>query len=112
MPSKGKKTASRQASLRDRKKRGKAAPQEFQAAPSSRKVDEETGAPVNTSVSSSAATTAGTQPARTPRLTRRARQAAAEEAGTYPYMGAELRHIGIVSSGIFAIIIALAFVLG
>lgn len=112
MPSKGKKTASRQASLRDRKKRGKAAPQQFQAAPKSRKVDEETGAPVDTSVSSSAATPATTQPARTPRLTRRARQSAAEQVGTYPFLGAELRHIGVVSSGIFVIIVALSFVLG
>ncbi len=112
MPSKGKKTASRQASLRNKKKRGKGAPQQFQAAPTERKVDEETGAPIDTTLGSPAATPATTQPARTPRLTRRARQAAAEEVGTYPYMGAELRHIGIVSSGIFAIIIALSFVLG
>jgi hypothetical protein len=112
MPSKGKKTASRQANLRDRKKRGKAAPQQFQAAPTARKVDEETGAPVDTSLSSSAATPATTQPAKTPRLTRRAKQAAAAEVGTYPYMGAEIRHIGIVASGIFVIIIALSFVLG
>lgn len=112
MPSKGKKTASRQASLRSKKKRGKAAPQQFQAAPTERKVDEETGAPVDTSISSSAPTPATTQPARTPRLTRRARQAAAEKVGTYPYMGAELRHIGVVASGIFVIIIALSFVLG
>ena len=112
MPSKGKKTASRQASLRDRKRRGKAAPQDFQAAPTSRKVDEETGAPVDTTTSSSATAIATTKPARTPRLTRRARQAAAEEGGTNSHLGAELRHIGVVSSGIFVIIIALSFVLG
>jgi hypothetical protein len=112
MPSKGKKTAARQASLRDKKKRGssKGSSQQFQAAPTTRQVDDEDGTPL---VAASASSTSDTpQAKRTPRLSRRARQAAVEEVGTYQHMGSELRHIGVVASGIFVIIIALSFVLG
>ena len=112
MPSKGKKIASRQAGLRDKKKRGKGAAQQFQVAPTTRQVDEEDGTPVAAPQGTAATTTASPQPTRTPRLTRRARQAAVEEVGTYQYMGAEIRHIGVVASGILVIIVALSFVLG
>jgi hypothetical protein len=112
MPSKGKKTAARQASLRDNKKRGKGTSHQFQAAPATRQLDEEDGTPVVASTSSASSTSDTPQAKRTPRLSRRARQAAVEEVGTYQHMGAEIRHIGIVASGIFVIIIGLSFVLG
>ncbi len=112
MPSKGKKTAARQASLRDKKKRGKGASHQFQVAPTTRKLDEEDGTPVDTIASSASSTSDTPQTKRTPRLTRRARQTAEEEVGTYQHMGAEIRHIGVIASSIFVIIIALFFVLG
>ena len=112
MPSKGKKTATRQASLRDNKKRGKVASHQFQAAPTTRQLDEEDGTPVVATTSSASSTSDTPQTMRSPRLTRRARQAAEEEVGSYQHMGSELRHIGVVASGIFVIIIALSFILG
>ncbi len=112
MPSKGKKTAARQASLRDNKKRGKGASHQFQVAPTTRKLDEKDGTPVVTTASSASSTSYTPQTERTPRLTRRARQAAVEEVGTYQHMGSEIRQIGVIASGIFVIIIALSFVLG
>lgn len=114
MPSKGKKTAARQASLRDKKKRGssKGTSHQFQAAPTTRHLDDDNGTPVVAATSSASSTSDTPQATRTPRLTRRARQAAVEEVGTYQHMGSEIRHIGVVASGIFVIIIALSFVLG
>jgi hypothetical protein len=111
MPSKGKKAAARQASLRDKKKSGKGTSHQFQAAPTTRKLDEEDGTPVAAITSSASSTSDIPQPKRTPRLTRRARQAAVEEVGAYQHMGSEIRHIGVVASGIFVIIIAISFVL-
>ncbi len=112
MPSKGKKTAARQASLRDKKKRGKGASHQFQVAPTTRKLDEEDSTPVAATASSASSTSDTPQTKRTPRLTRRERQTAEEEVGTYLHMGSEIRHIGVIASGIFVIIIALSFVLG
>ena len=111
MPTKGKKAASRQAGLRNKKRRGKSAPQHFQSAPTSRKLEDEEGTPVTTPTISGGTTTARSQPRRETRLSRKAKQAAAESVVLYPYMGAEVRHIGILATGILAIIIALSFVL-
>jgi len=112
MPSKGKKTAARQASLRDRKKRGTGASHQFQAAPTTRQLDDEDGTPVVAATSSASSTSDTPQAKKPPRLSRRARQAAVEEVGSYQHMGSEIRHIGVIASGIFAIIIGLSFVLG
>ena len=110
MPSKGRRAASRQAHLRQRKRRSKAQPQVFDPGPteSRRPVDDE------------ADIEAGLEPAplavaavpATPRAVRRGRQRTPqpEDAPVYRYLGPELRRIGAIAS-IIAIILAVLTVL-
>ena len=116
MPSKSKRAASRQAKVRQRRRRGKAAPQEFQVGPDERQLDDEEGEPVatpalRTSAATARETSSFTRPSRASRR-QRDPDASAEVAPTYPYMGVELRRIGIVAGLIFAILAVLTFVLG
>ena len=113
MPSKSQRAASRQARVRNRRKKGRPAPQTFQAAPTERRPEDEEAAAM---APSPAAATAGaapsmtsTAPARPARRARRAEEAAAAE---YPYMKPELIRIGAISSVVLLIIVGLTFVLG
>jgi hypothetical protein len=115
MPSKSQRAATRQAKLRDKKRRGKAAPQAFEVGPTARSLDEdEEGSEAMPAPRPAAVEPrASAFPAGAPRASRRAKEAGGTEvAATYPYMGAELKRIAVIAAFIFAIIVALTFVLG
>ncbi len=112
MPSKGNRAASRQAKLRQKKRRGKGADQAFDVGPAESKralaEAEGVGTPEKPSPAPS---TLGPAPA-TPRPSRRARRAEAETAPRYGYLGGELKRIGVTTSIIVVLLVALSFVLG
>ena len=112
MPTKGKRAASRQAKLRQKRRRGKGGTQVFDAGPTESEVaakqsvaeaePEPQAAPRPVAVAAPQA-----------RPARRSRQpSAAEAAPRYQYLGAELRRIGALTIVIFAIIVGLSFVMG
>ena len=110
MPSKSQRAASRQARVRNRRKKGRPAPQTFQAAPTQRRQeDEEAAAMPSTPAAAAAPSMTSTAPVRPARRARRAQEVAAAE---YPYMKPELIRIGSISSVVLLIIVALTFVLG
>ena len=110
MPSKSQRAASRQARVRNRRKKGRPAPQTFQAAPTQRRQeDEEAAAMPPTPAAAAAPSMTSTAPVRPARRARRVEEAAAAE---YPYMKPELIRIGAISSVVLLIIVGLTFVLG
>lgn len=121
MPSKSNKAASRQAKLRDKKRRDRPGPQQTDSGPTG------TASFVDTAVAESdevqqdvAVVEASPRPRPTPRPAARQRSAPrsgrrvaeAAEAPIYRYLGGELRQIGIISAIVVAILVALTFVLG
>jgi len=113
MPSKSKRAATRQANTRQKRRRGNAAPQAFDVGPTQRKLDDEDEE--NTaSRRPGAAPAARTAPAAPARPTRASRQADASAgvAPAYPYMGSEIKRIGIITGVILAILLVLTFVMG
>ena len=111
VPSKSQRAASRQARVRNRRKKGRPAPQTFQAAPAQRRQEDEEAAamaakPVATAAAPSMATATAARPAR------RARRAPEAATAEYPYMKPELIRIGAMSSVVLVIIAGLTFVLG
>ncbi len=111
MPSKGRRAASRQAGLKKRRKRGKGGGQVFEAAPivSTQDVDDEEHA--EDAEPESAAPPA--RPARAAiRASRATQAAAAEAAAEQPYLGAELKRIGVVTGVIFVILAIASVLLG
>ena len=117
MPSKAQRAASRQARLSRRRRRGKAAPQNFQAAPPQPTAvsDPPSSAPIRTvrqasSFRSEIASEAAS-PAR-PALRSRRRGAETGTSNTNRYLGRELRQIGAITTLIAVIIFGLTFVLG
>ena len=116
MPSKGKRAASRQAQLSKRKRRAKpGANQVFQAEPvKPTSADAQDDSEELDGSEAGLATAAASSPSRpADRATRRSRRSAATEvAPRYEYLGGELLRIGIISGLIFAVLIALTFVLG
>ena len=112
MPSKSQRAASRQARVRNRRKKGRAAPQNFQAAPTQRRQEDEEAAAITRTPAGAAAAApsmTSTAPVRPARRARRVEEAAAAE---YPYMKPELIRIGAISSVVLIIIAGLSFVLG
>ena len=110
MPSKSQRAASRQARVRNRRKKGRPAPQTFQAAPTERRQeDEEAAAMAPKPAAAPAPSMTSTAPARPARRAARAQEAATAE---YPYMKPELIRIGAISSVVLVIIAGLTFVLG
>ncbi len=105
MPNKGRKIASRQAQVRDKKKRGRAAPQVFEAGPvqPAAPVDdaEEEAPPLQP--------TPAIVQARASVSKRRSR--ATEPVAGYKYLGTELRRIGLITSLIVVILVALTVLL-
>ena len=113
MPRKGHKAASRQAKLRQRKRRGRSAAETFDAGPTESSAPSSTIAVEPEAPAQSTTTEPAAQPQTTPRPARRSRRATASEAvPVYRYLGGELKTIGIISGLIVAILIALTFVLG
>ena len=109
MPSKSHRAASRQAKLRQKKRRGRAAAQVFQAGPSESSVasEEPTALAAEPKTRPAAVTKAPTGQAR------RSKGGTSKE--TMPpqaYLSSELRRIGVVSLVILAILAALSFILG
>ncbi len=105
MPSKGRKAASRQAQVREKKKRGKAAPQVFEAGPvqSATAVDdaEEEAAPPQPPPAVVQAR---------PSVSKR-RSRATEPVAGYRYLGTELKRIGVIASLMVVILAALTVIL-
>lgn len=122
MPSKGRKTASRQAQLNRKKRRSKNPRQpEFEAAPVMSRTAVETAVAEpeidepDAVEDSTPQPEAATRPAPRVRSTRRrggSRSAAEEQTPlVYQYLSREIRQIGIITSLIVAILVGLTFVL-
>lgn len=115
MPSKGSKAASRQAQLRQQKRRrGKAAPQAMDTGPTTPATQVEPDAVAEEAAPAAVEESTEAAPRRVPRPTRRERQkAATTEAAAVPvYLGTELRQIGMIAGLIVLLLVALTFVLG
>ena len=108
MPSKSHKAASRQAKLREKRRRGKAAAQTFEAGPTTPRVAAEESDTEQESRS--------TPVAQAPAAPRRARSTrpgtSGEAAPRYDYLGKELQRIGLLSIVILAILASVSVVLG
>ncbi len=128
MADKGKRVASRQAQLKRRKRKGKARSHRFDAGPgevaattpevaASGATESTTPEPTSPAAPAAAQTTLETlpDPSRTAasiRTSKRGRAAArAEAAATYPYLGVELRHIGVVASVLAVALVVLTLLL-
>ena len=112
MPSRGRKRASRQAQLSQKRRRSRsgANTRTFDAGPTQPR---DAAPPSTPSVPSTPATTAAAATAPTPAAPRRQRrQATPNTPMVYRYLGRELRQIGILASVMVAALVALSFVLG
>ena len=117
MPSKAQRAASRQARLSRRRRRGKAAPQNFQAGPTQPNAVAESAADSPTPSVRQSASLSSRTPASTSvgtRSTPRARRRAVDTgtSNVSRYLGRELRQIGAITSLIAVILVGLTFVLG
>ena len=109
MPRKGHRAASRQAQLRQRRRRGKGVAEEFDAGPS--RPTEPAQAPVAEAEPPPTREPAPSPEAR-PQQVRRSRKATvALTVPSYAYLGSELKRIGLITVLIVAILIVLTFVL-
>ena len=110
MPSKGNRAASRQASLRRKKKRGKGAAQSFDVGPTESKralADvENPETPARPSLATGVLEPTSARPSRP------SRRDEAETIPRYEYLGGELKRIGFTTSIIVGFLVALSFVLG
>jgi hypothetical protein len=128
MADKGKRIASRQAQLNRRKRRGKGRTQQFDAGPGESAVNPEASAdsppsdapqtPVTPPTGQETPETTGetkrapTRVASNTRVSRRGRAAArAEAAAVYPYLGVELRHIGVIAAVLAVALVVLTLTL-
>ena len=110
MPGKGHRAASRQAKLRRRKRRGRGQPEIVAACPVQPVASESAEEPAVELELQAEPALEAKQPS--PQPVRRLRQRApAEPVPIYSYLGAELRHIGLLTTLIVAILVALTFVL-
>ena len=121
MPSKGSRAASRQAKLSQKKRRGKGAPRVYDSAPTTPREgsavpaesQSATKIEATTEVQETAARTRRAAPeATSPSPRRRFRAATATTAeSTYPYLGIELRHVGMITFLIVVLLSVLTAVL-
>ncbi len=121
MPSKGRKTASRQAELNRKKRRGKSPrQQEFATAPLESQATVETAVsePEIDELVTAEDSTLQTEDSPPPPPVRSERRRGARRAAVadstplvYQYLGKELRQIGMIASLIVVILVALTFVL-
>ena len=123
MPKKGHRTASRQAQLSQKKRRGRVNPQVFDSGPSESSaatavedpaVDAtaEGGESLQPTKSAVATARPSSTLARQPVQRSRQRTPTESTPSVYRYLGAELKKIGMITSLIVVILIALTFVLG
>ena len=112
MPSKSHRRASRQAQLRQKKRHGKAQPQQFDPGPTEPRPAAQAEEPVAEeplqpeSAPASASLSSPPQPVR-----RSMQRASAQPALAYIYLGSELRRIGILATLIVAILAVLTVLL-
>ena len=121
MPSKGSRAASRQAKLSQKKRRGKGAPRVYDSAPDA--PSEGVAGPVEAQSATEVEATAESQEtaaqtkravseAASPSPRRRSRAAMAASAeSTYPFLGIELRRIGLITFLIIVLLSVLTAVL-
>ena len=109
MPSKGSRAASRQAKLREKKRRGRGAAQVFDSGPteSQKKAAAEAALEEGTGPRREVVAPGPARPARSSR-----RGMVAGQAPSYQYLGAELRRIGVIATVIFAMLVAASFFIG
>ena len=111
MPSKSKRAASRQAQVRQRRRKGRGAPESFDTGPTeSQRVDRIVA---EEAYEQPRATTS--RPVSAPvvsRQTPRRRNLGMEAAPAYDYLGGELKRIGVVAALIVGILIGATFTLG
>ena len=119
MPSKAQRAASRQARLSRRRRRGKAAPQNFQAGPTrpaaaNGSAVEAQGTGRSARQASAVQARPASQRTSSARSAPRSRRRVAEAVGSNAsrYLGRELRQIGGVTALIAVIFVGLTFVLG
>ena len=123
MADKGKRIASRQAQLNRRKRRGKGRTQQLDAGPGESTVKPEATAESPSSdasqtpeataaVEATPDTVAPARVASNTQTSRRGRAAArAEAAAVYPYLGVELRHIGVITAVLVVALVVLTLLL-
>ena len=113
MPSKGSRAASRQAKLRQKKRRGKGGPQIMDTEPTAPRSDSEVAERAEEVAPEPRPRRRETSPSRrTARPSPRAIREAAADQARPSYLGAELRQIGMIAGLIAVILVALTFVLG
>ena len=111
MPSKGSKAASRQAQLRQKRRRGRGAEQDFDAGPSAADVAaREDAAAEADSKDTPSPRAVATRPSSAPSRSRRA--PVDDTIPEYKYLGGELKRVGVVAVVILAILALLSFLLG
>ena len=109
MPSKGHKRAASQAKAQKKRRRGKAAVQNFEAGPIQPSTVEDT----NGEAAAEPRPAAAVAPVAQPSLRGGSRRTSTPQAAlTYPYLSVELRQIGMIAGLIIAILVVLTFVLG
>ena len=128
MADKGKRIASRQAQLKRKRRRGKGRPRQFEAGPSERTEPAPDSSEAVVSGAKTQPTSVATggsveRPPRTisqesarsnpggPAVGRRAVAGKAEGTLTYPYLGVELRHIGVLTVALAGVLVVLTIFL-
>ena len=113
MPSKGSRAAARQAKLRQKRRRGKAAPQVMDTSPTTPADEVQPDTVVEEATPAAVEESRKAAPRRAPRPTRREGQQSPAGAAALPiHLGAELRQIGVIVGIILVLLAALTFVLG
>ena len=114
MPKKGHRAASRQAQIRQKRRRGKSVPQVVDSAPvqsaSAISVEADPVEAPPQEARTSVSTSPSPQPAR--RSGRRRASAEPQPALVYNYLGSELKQIGVITTVIVAILAVLTVLLG
>ena len=114
MPSRGRKRASRQAQLSQKRRRSRsgANTRTFDAGPTQPREAAPSAATVRSTPVATAATAAAVAAPAPAAPRRQRRQATPNTPMVYRYLGRELRQIGILASVMVAALVALSFVLG
>ena len=108
MPSKNQRAAARQSKVRNKRKKGRAAPQDFKPAPAETEQpgeQQEVSSTVSSTGQASLDTPSfGPDPLRAQRHSRRPKRSRETDLALYPYLKPELIRIGVISSIIFVMI--------
>ncbi len=116
MPSKNQRAASRQAKVRNKRKKGRPAPQDFKAGPTqtqqSGEQHEVSSTPVSTGQAAQDRQPLGPASLGSQRHSRRTNRSRETDLAVYPYLKPELIRIGVISSIIFVMIGIMTLLLG